>query len=159
MESASESHGWCFRRNGVVLIFSYFRVPHGQIGGLTTRITLIIYMYFKEWRINTVFFTWKGCFEGHILKGSIQVFSKIMTTFSSITTTKAFLSKHCLKKSKKYGSSPNWTFSPPCLLLAEIEWDHEILTNFTPPQVPWVIHFQPNAHFRATDGGKYRKHR
>lgn len=37
-------------------------------------------------------------------------------------------------------------FPPPYLLLAEIGWDHEILTNFTPPQVPGVIYISSQMH-------------
>lgn len=59
---------------------------------------------------------------------------------------KTSLSKLDFKKIKKYGASHNQTFSPPCLLLVEIEWDHEILANFTPPQVPGVIYISSQMH-------------
>lgn len=91
---------------------------------------------------------------------SLQQHNSKGTKFSrGKTIIKTSLSKLGFKKIKKYGAPHNQTFPLPCLLLAEIGWDHEILANFSPPQVPGVIHFQSNAHFRAADGGGDRKQR
>lgn len=103
-------------------------------------------------KIKATFLPEKNIFKDN--PGKIKIKPKLHRGMKTIFCLPKIVYSKTAKKKKKHRVFHNRALCPSCLLLAGIEWDHEILTNFIPPQVTWVIHFQSNAQFRATDGGR-----